>query len=82
MPCEHKEKVLYSEGDRLPRQAVELPSLEILKTHLDTFLSSLLLGTCFISGVGLDYLQRSLLIPVILWFSSEVFSKASADVVV
>ncbi|KFZ55826.1 hypothetical protein N321_13971, partial [Antrostomus carolinensis] len=28
--------------DRLPREAVESPSLEMFKTHLDTFLCNLL----------------------------------------
>ena len=46
VPAEHEEELLPSEGDgaldRLPREAVESPSLEIFKTHLDKVLCSLL----------------------------------------
>ncbi|PKU45800.1 hypothetical protein llap_3886 [Limosa lapponica baueri] len=40
--------------DRLPREVVESPSLETLKTCLETFLCNLLW-----QGIGLDDLQRS-----------------------
>jgi len=45
---------------RLPREAVESPSLEIFKTHLDTVLCSLLWVTLLGQGVGLGDPQRSL----------------------
>jgi len=51
---------------RLPRGAVESPSLEIFKTRLDTVLCSLLWVTLLQQGVGLDDLQRSLPTPTTL----------------
>jgi len=39
--------------NRLPREVIESPSLEIFKTHLDTFLCDLLWGTCFSRGLSL-----------------------------
>jgi len=45
---------------RLPRGAVESPSLEIFKTHLDKDLCSLLWVTLLGQGVGVDDPQRSL----------------------
>lgn len=36
--------------NRLPREVVLSPSLEIFKTHLDTFLCNLQQGTCFTGG--------------------------------
>ena len=45
---------------RLPREAVESPSLEIFKTHLDKVLYSLLWVTLLGQGVGLGDPQRSL----------------------
>jgi len=51
---------------RLPREAVESPSLEIFKTHLDKVLCSLLWVTLLGQGVGLDDPQRSLPTPAIL----------------
>jgi len=47
--------------NRLPRDVVESPSLEILKTHLDEVLCNLL-GR----GVGLDDPQRYLPTPTVL----------------
>ena len=38
--------------NRLPRESVEPPSLEIFKTHLDTHLRNLMWEACF--GRGLD----------------------------
>ena len=35
---------------RLPREVVESPSLEIFKTHLDTFLCNILQGTALAGG--------------------------------
>jgi len=52
--------------NRLPREAVESPSLEIFKTHLDAVLCSLLWVTLLGQGVGLDDPQRSLPTPTIL----------------
>ena len=46
---------------RLPREAVESPSLEIFQTHLDAVLCSLLR-----QGVGLGDPQRALPTPTIL----------------
>lgn len=52
--------------NRLPREVVESPSLNIFKSHLDTYLCNLLYGTCLSSGVELDDPQRSLPTPEIL----------------
>jgi len=51
---------------RLPRGAVESPSLEIFKPHLDKVLYSLLWVTLLWQGVGLDDPQRSLPTPNLL----------------
>ena len=39
--------------NRLPKEAVDSPSLEIFKTYLDTYLCSLLQGVCFTGGLDL-----------------------------
>ena len=39
--------------NRLPREAVESPSMEILKTHLGAYLCNLLQQTCFSRGLDL-----------------------------
>jgi len=52
--------------NRLPREAVESPSLEIFQAHLDAYLGNLLQGTCFGRGVGPNDLLRSLPTPTIL----------------
>ena len=54
--------------NRLPREAVESPSLEIFKTRLDKNLCSLLWVTLLGQGVGLDDPQRPLPTPTMLWF--------------
>jgi len=51
---------------RLPREAVESPSLKIFQTHLDAVLCSLLWVTLLGQGVGLGDPQRSLSTPNIL----------------
>ena len=51
---------------RLPREAVESPSLEIFQTRLDAVLCSLLWVTLLGQGVGLGDPQRSLPTPAIL----------------
>jgi len=51
---------------RLPREAVESPSLEIFQTRLATVLCSLLWVTLLRQGVGLGDPQRSLPTPNIL----------------
>jgi len=51
---------------RLPREAVESPSLEIFKTHLDVVLCSLLWVTLLQQGVELGDPQRSLPTSTIL----------------
>ena len=52
--------------NRLPREVVKSPSVEIFKTWLDAYLCNLLWGTCFRRGVGLSDLLRSLPTPAIL----------------
>jgi len=52
--------------NRLPREVVESPSLEIFKTRLDKVLCSLLWMTLLGQGVGLGDPQRSLPTPNIL----------------
>ncbi|GAB0206015.1 hypothetical protein GRJ2_003067100 [Grus japonensis] len=49
--------------DRLPREVVESPSLEIFKTCWDAILCNLLWVILLYRGVGLDDLQRSLPTP-------------------
>jgi len=56
---------------------VESPSLEILKTRLDTVLCSLLWVTLLGQGVGLGDPQRSLPTPTILWFCAAFAAKKS-----
>ena len=51
---------------RLPREAVESPSLEIFQTLLDAVLCSLLWVTLLGQGVGLGDPQSSLPTPTIL----------------
>jgi len=59
--------------NRLPREVVESPSLEmILKTRLDKVLCSLLWVTLLWQGVGLDDPQRSLPTPTMLGFCDSV----------
>ena len=53
---------------RLPREAVESPSLEIFQPRLATVLCSLLWVTLLGQGVGLGDPQRSLPTPAMLGF--------------
>jgi len=57
---------------RLPREAVESPSLEIFKPRLDAVLCSLLWVTLLRQGVGLSDPQRSLPTPTMLGFCDSV----------
>ena len=52
--------------NRLPREVVDSPSLEIFKTRLEKILCSLLWVTLLQQGVGLGDPQRSLPTPTIL----------------
>ena len=67
VPCEQEEELLPSEGDgaleRLPREVVESPSLEIFKTRSSAVCCR---RPCFSRRVGLGDPQRSLPTPTIL----------------
>jgi len=52
--------------NRLPRGVVEFPSLEMFKTHPDKVLAACCMRPYFGRRVGLEDLQRSLLILTIL----------------
>jgi len=52
--------------NRFSREVVESPSMEVLKTRLDTYLCDLLYGTCFGRQFGLVDLLKSLPTPAIL----------------
>jgi len=52
--------------NRLPREVVDSPSLEMFRTHLDEVLCSLLWVTLLGQGVGLGDPQRALPTPKIL----------------
>jgi len=62
----HAEVRVVEPWNRLTREAVESPSLEIFKTRLDAVLCSLLWVTLLWQGVGLGDPQRSLPTPTIL----------------
>ena len=57
---------VMKQWNRLPREFVESPSLEIHKKHLNMILGNWLQVALFEQGVGLDDLQRSLPISTIL----------------
>ena len=59
---------------RLPREAVESPSLEIFQPRLDLVLCSLLWVTLLGQGVGLGDPQRALPTPAMLGFCDSVIS--------
>ena len=58
---------------RLPREAVESPSLEIFQPRLDKVLCRLLWVTLLGQGVGLGDPQRSLPTPTMLGFCDSVW---------
>jgi len=64
VPSEYEEKPLYCMGDRaweqVAREAVQAPTLEILKTCLDVALCNVLHVSLLEQGVGLGGLQRCL----------------------
>ena len=59
---------------RLPRDIVESPFVNILKTQQDTVLDSVLRLTFLSSGVGLEDLKRSIPNSTVLWFSILCYS--------
>jgi len=61
--------------NRLPREVVESPSIEIFKTQLDAYLSHVLLNTLF----RLSDLLKSLPTPEILQFCSLLSSPSLAE---
>ena len=72
LPWKHEEKS-YCDGDRAVEradwEAAEPPSLQIFKTHLDTFLCNLPQGACFSRQLG-SMISRSPLQP--LWSYDSV----------
>ena len=56
--------------NRLPREVVDSPSMEIVKPLLDAYLCDLLKDTYFIRGVGLGDLPSNPCDSVILWKQS------------
>lgn len=61
-------KVQCPSAVRLPRHAVEAPSLEILKTHVDVILHDVLQVILFGWGLGLGDLQRCLpTLAILCW---------------
>jgi len=66
--CTRKRSKLTEPWPRLPREAVESPSLEIFQTRLAAVLCSLLWVTLLRQGVGLGDPQRSLPTPAMLGF--------------
>lgn len=66
-------KITHRDGDqelapsrRLPREAEEPPSSELVKSHLDMVLDSQLQVALLERGLGPDNLQKSILISVTL----------------
>jgi len=65
---------------RLPRGAVESPSLEIFQPRLDMVLCSLLWVTLLQQVVGLGDSQRSLPTPAMLGFCDSVIRRISDEI--
>ena len=63
---DNRSRKVMEHWNRLPREVVESPSLEIFKTRLDKVLCSLLWLTLLRQGVGLGDPQRSLPTPITL----------------
>jgi len=74
LSCEERlrELGLREPWPRLPRGAVESPSLEIFQPRLDAVLCNLLWVTLLGQGVGLGDPQRALPTPTMLGFRDSV----------
>ena len=74
-PSPHSDVLLQEPWPRLPREAVESPSLEIFQPRLDAVLGPLLWVTLLGQGVGLGDPQRSLPTPTMLAFCDKNTAK-------
>ena len=62
-------KSVTEHWNRLPREVMESPSLEIFKTFLEKSCAMWSKLPCFGRGIGVDDAQRSLPTPTILWLN-------------